>query len=70
MVPLIGAALLAGAAQRTTRDGVFTAAQADRGKVVYERFCSSCHLEDLSGGVEFEMNIASALKGARFLEGR
>ena len=28
---------------RTTRDGVFTAAQADRGKRVYDSFCASCH---------------------------
>lgn len=32
---------LAGA--RATRDGAFTAAQAERGKQVYEEFCFACH---------------------------
>jgi quinoprotein glucose dehydrogenase len=30
----------------TTRDGAFTAAQAERGKQVYSEFCSSCHQVD------------------------
>jgi len=30
--------------------GVFTAAQADRGRSVVEHHCSECHHEDLSGG--------------------
>jgi S-disulfanyl-L-cysteine oxidoreductase SoxD len=30
----------------TTRDGAFTAAQAERGKLVYLEFCLSCHQLD------------------------
>jgi mono/diheme cytochrome c family protein len=30
--------------------GVYTAAQADRGRAVYENHCSECHDADLSGG--------------------
>ena len=30
--------------------GVYTTAQADRGRVAYEGHCSECHHEDLSGG--------------------
>jgi len=34
---------LAWATARSTKDGAFTAAQAERGKVVYERSCKNCH---------------------------
>jgi mono/diheme cytochrome c family protein len=34
------------AADVTTRDGTFTAAQAERGKQVYDELCSSCHQVD------------------------
>jgi mono/diheme cytochrome c family protein len=34
------------AADLTTRDGAFTSAQAERGKRVYDEFCSSCHQVD------------------------
>jgi mono/diheme cytochrome c family protein len=36
-------------AQRTVFDGVYTDAQAERGKAAYEKDCAFCHLEDLSG---------------------
>jgi len=39
---LLGAAALAGG-MRSTNDGVFTATQAERGKVVYEQSCKNCH---------------------------
>jgi mono/diheme cytochrome c family protein len=39
---LLGAAALAGG-KRSTSDGVFTAAQAERGKLVYEQSCKNCH---------------------------
>ena len=42
---LLCVAALAGGA-RTTKDGVFTAAQADRGKQVYEKSCKNCHQAD------------------------
>jgi quinoprotein glucose dehydrogenase len=59
-------ALLAGgvalAAQETPRiwQGVYTAAQAERGKAVFNTTCLRCHGEDLGG------NTAPALKGDRF----
>ena len=31
-------------------DGVYTAAQAERGRIVHVNHCSECHHEDLSGG--------------------
>ena len=37
---------------RTVSDGVYTAAQAARGKARYEVTCRSCHGADLSGGSE------------------
>jgi hypothetical protein len=43
LVALCSAALAGGV---TTRDGVFTAAQAERGKRVYEESCVSCHQLD------------------------
>ena len=47
---------------KTVLDGVFTAAQAERGKAAYLTHCSSCHTEDLSG------LSGPALKGEQFLE--
>src|SRR5437868_6355273 len=34
---------------KTTLDGVFTAAQAERGKEAYAANCASCHAKDLAG---------------------
>ena len=42
--------------------GVYTAAQADRGKAVYEHRCSRCHAEDLNGVG------AAPLAGQRFMD--
>ncbi len=39
----------AGAAQKTTMDGVYTNEQAARGKTQYGQACASCHMDDLSG---------------------
>lgn len=36
-------AMVALASPRTTRDGVFTVAQAARGKAVYDKSCATCH---------------------------
>ena len=47
----------------TVWDGVYTADQAARGKVVYDSHCSSCHLADLGGSQE-----ARPLAGDRFME--
>jgi len=44
-------------------NGVFTAAQAQRGKADFEKSCSNCHVSDLSGSVR-----APALRGDRFMQ--
>ena len=54
-----GVLLLAQA--KTTRDGVYTAAQARRGDMVYARACASCHGADLAGDGQ-----ASPLAGKDF----
>jgi mono/diheme cytochrome c family protein len=40
------------AADRTVWDGVYTTAQAARGKAIYTAECQSCHGENLSGGFD------------------
>ncbi len=39
---------------RSTRDGVFTQEQAERGSVVYREFCSECHAVDWYRGEAVE----------------
>lgn len=46
----IAAAGAAGRQSTSTRDGVYTAAQADKGAAIYLESCASCHGEDFSGG--------------------
>ena len=61
-----GGALEAQAAQEdrtTVWDGVYTAEQAARGKVVYDNSCGACHLPDMSGSDE-----ARPLAGERFMQ--
>jgi len=55
---------LAGAAQgsKSTKEGVYTDAQATRGKAQYVTNCASCHQEGLQGA-----DLAPALKGDDFL---
>ena len=49
-VAALAAVLFAVVAQaQTTRDGVFTEAQAQRGEDLYAKSCASCHAPDLSG---------------------
>jgi mono/diheme cytochrome c family protein len=43
-VAVISMAAFAGA--KSTKDGVFTAEQAERGKAVYEKSCVNCHQAD------------------------
>jgi polar amino acid transport system substrate-binding protein len=50
--------------------GVFTTAQALRGKETYQGYCSSCHQDDLSGGVLFGDEQAPALIDTAFMAGR
>jgi S-disulfanyl-L-cysteine oxidoreductase SoxD len=46
---VIGGRAAAYAASRTTLDGVYTQAQADRGFADYTRSCARCHQPDLNG---------------------
>jgi mono/diheme cytochrome c family protein len=57
------AALLLVAQGRTTRDGVYTDAQAKRGEQAYAKACASCHAADLSGSGQ-----APALADADFVK--
>ncbi len=59
---LILACSLAAKTARTVWDGVYTQAQAERGKVLYTKECAACHGPDLSGGEE-----APPLTGGAFL---
>ena len=47
----------------TIAAGIYTTAQAARGRIVYDGQCASCHLQDLSGS-----NQALSLAGAEFVE--
>mgnify|MGYP003575527722 CR=1 FL=1 len=46
---LIGSALAGQELKRTVWDGVYTDAQAERGRSAYAQSCASCHAEDLRG---------------------
>jgi quinoprotein glucose dehydrogenase len=48
-------------ASRTLQDGVFSDAQATRGRALYTQRCAGCHGADLTGGAQ-----APALEGAAF----
>ncbi len=52
------------AAPKTTKDGIFSADQAKRGKADYSQNCSACHLDDLSGSGQ-----APPLAGDAFTDG-
>lgn len=53
--------VLAQNGKKTSKDGVYSAAQAKRGEALYKEQCASCHSADLSGGG------APALAGSDFL---
>ena len=61
---IIWVAAVSGIAQsgRTVWDGVYTEAQAERGKTLYIASCAACHQEGLQGA-----DLAPALKGDEFL---
>ena len=46
---LIGSTIDGQEPKRTAWDGVYTAAQAERGRGAYAQSCASCHAEDLRG---------------------
>ena len=55
--------------RKTVRDPVFTSAQAERGKQVYEANCVTCHLEDLDGSANPTAGARGApLVGTRFVQ--
>jgi mono/diheme cytochrome c family protein len=57
------------AARKTAREGVFTQAQAERGKKVYETNCVTCHLPDLDGSANPDAGARGApLVGTRFVQ--
>ena len=45
-VGIVGVSLAAYAGAKSTKDGAFTSEQAERGKDVYEKSCSTCHQAD------------------------
>jgi len=61
------AAPVARAADRTVWDGVYTEAQATRGKAAYEKGCQSCHSAGAGGGFGITYS-GTALKGQRFVQ--
>jgi mono/diheme cytochrome c family protein len=76
---LISAPLHAAAQQkRSTWDGVFSDAQSERGKAVYDDQCAECHGVDLNGvdftpplaGAVFEANWDTLPVGTLFERGR
>ena len=55
--------------RKTVRDPVYTAAQAERGRLVYEEHCVSCHLADLDGSANPTAGARGApLVGTRFVQ--
>jgi mono/diheme cytochrome c family protein len=53
----------------TVRDGVYSAAQAERGKMNYAIYCRPCHSADLSGGSHGD-DVAPALRVDNFAVNR
>jgi len=56
-----GCLMLAAAQTRTVWDGVYTDAQAERGRASYQQSCVGCHRDDLRGD-----NTAPSLVGESF----
>lgn len=55
--------------RKTVRDAVYTMAQAERGKEVYEANCVTCHLADLDGSANPTAGARGApLAGTRFVQ--
>jgi len=63
LLMLTGPRLVAEGANPSVLDGVFTQAQAGRGKVAYKRYCADCHLANLQGD-----GLEPPLTGSLFLD--
>src|SRR5262245_56809220 len=63
-VLLIQSSLHAKPPTKSTWDGVYSQAQADRGKGLYSEQCASCHGSELTGG-----EMAPPLSGGEFMAG-
>ena len=50
--------------KKTVWEGVYTSGQADRGQDIYDKRCTECHQDDLSGNAD---EGAPVLRGADFL---
>jgi S-disulfanyl-L-cysteine oxidoreductase SoxD len=57
-----GATLRAQEAPRTTNDGLYSEAQAERGHAAYSKYCQACHGETMAG-----IDQAPPLVGGHFL---
>jgi len=57
------------AKRKTVQDAAYSAAQAERGKKVYEAHCITCHLPDLDGSANPDAGAKGApLVGSRFVQ--
>ena len=59
------------AARKTVREAVYTSAQAERGKTVYDANCVTCHLPGLDGSANPDANPVARgapLVGTRFVQ--
>ena len=59
---MLGALVGAAQGSKTAKDGIYTEAQAARGKKLYVTSCAACHQEGLQGA-----DLAPPLKGEDFL---
>jgi mono/diheme cytochrome c family protein len=55
-----------GTSTRSIWDGVYTAEQADRGKVTFDRACARCHGADLRGAGKIELSLAGPTFASRW----
>lgn len=65
-VAIFGSGLLVLTAQQPTTSGVFTSAQAEAGRLAYERTCGKCHTHTLMGrkGEPSELPLLSSLSAS------
>lgn len=62
LVAILASLCAWGQTSKNIWDGVYTAAQAERGKAAYAMSCTNCHIANLEGSVR-----APSLKGSRFM---